>query len=189
MVIGSGGHGHGKEGGASPKAAKSGGGLSGGTMDPNGYSVVGSMSNICKGCTVLAGKVDVVFENGTRADLQSGIYLHHLVAIDMSKKAPPFVKNCPGIASSISPFLGGAVDGFTQYYTTPDGKFESGYQIQNSNFMMQAEMVNYRPEQQKVYIQVDIEYMPGKWGSDASQATLAATGMYGAKIPLLSINV
>jgi hypothetical protein len=41
---------------------------------------------------------------------------------------------------------------------------------------LQSEIVNYRKEAQEVYIQIDMEYMPGKWGSDAQQSTLAATG-------------
>jgi hypothetical protein len=38
-------------------------------------------------------------------------------------------------------------------------------------------MVNYRKEPQEIYVQMDVEYMPGKIGNDAMQFTLAATGM------------
>jgi hypothetical protein len=174
--------------GGSPKGGSPKGGASGGLtdmlalisgskpMDPNGFGLVKRLSTgMCKDCTVLSGKTDVVFENGTRADLSSGVYLHHVVAMDVSKPVPTFVNGCGSIASSFSPFLGGAVDGFTQYYTTPDGKFNSGYYIKDDTFIMQAELVNYRKEPQKVYIQMDIEYVPGKVGSDATQSTLAAT--------------
>lgn len=61
-------------------------------------------------------------------------------------------------------------------YTTPDGKFPSGYYIKDNRFLMQAEIVNYRREPQDVYIQIDMEYMEGQYGTDAQQFTLAATG-------------
>jgi hypothetical protein len=63
-----------------------------------------------------------------------------------------------------------------QYYTTPDGKFKSGYFVDNNKFMMQAEMINYRPEEQTVYILADLEYVDGHVGGDATQGVLAATG-------------
>jgi hypothetical protein len=37
-------------------------------------------------------------------------------------------------------------------------------------------MVNYRKEPQEIFVQMDVEYMPGKVGNDAMQFTLAATG-------------
>ena len=63
-----------------------------------------------------------------------------------------------------------------QYYTTPDGKFNSGYFIDNNKFMMQVEMINYRPEEQTVYVLADLEYVDGHVGGDALQGTLGATG-------------
>lgn len=64
-------------------------------------------------------------------------------------------------------------------YTTPDGTFNSGYYIQENNFMMQAEMINYRKEEQRVYIETDIEFVNGKQGSDSEQGVLSATGCDG----------
>lgn len=37
-------------------------------------------------------------------------------------------------------------------------------------------MVNYNKVEQEVFVQMDVEYMPGKVGNDAMQYTLAATG-------------
>jgi hypothetical protein len=42
--------------------------------------------------------------------------------------------------------------------------------------MMQVEMINYRPEEQTVYILADLEYVDGHVGGDATQGVLAATG-------------
>ena len=74
----------------------------------------------------------------------------------MTKDIPTFVKGCGGIAASFSPFIGGAVDAFTQYYTTEDGKvshyfslydryklmkdiqFDSGFYIKDDLLFMQV---------------------------------------------------
>ncbi|KAF2404354.1 hypothetical protein EJ06DRAFT_518776 [Trichodelitschia bisporula] len=172
-------------GGAAPAAPKAAGGGFGDTlsllagqkpMDPNGWSTTKRLATgLCKDCTVLSGKTTVVFENGTRADLSKGVYLHHVIAMDVTKPVKSYITGCPGIASSISPFLGGAVDEFRQWYTTPDGQLKAGFYIKNDEFIMQAELVNYHPEPQNVFLQMDIEWVPGKYGPDASQATLAAT--------------
>lgn len=102
-------------------------------MDPNGFTIMKTITGFCTDCTVLSEKTDVVFTNGTRASIAGGVYLHHVVAMDLSKKADAMTTNCPedykeGKALKglpVSGFLGGAVDEFTQYFTTPDGKFES----------------------------------------------------------------
>jgi hypothetical protein len=67
-------------------------------MDPNGFSTMRILADgaMCTNCTVLTGKMDVVFENGTRADIKSGVYLHHVVTIDLTKQKKNFVSECPG---------------------------------------------------------------------------------------------
>jgi hypothetical protein len=208
------GHSHGGPGmGAAPGAAPGArpNPLLTGAMDPNGFSINKMMrrGSLCKDCTVLSGKMTVVFENGTRADIGGGVYLHHSVAIDISKSIGGFVSACPlgenamindllkkGGAGGINTFIGGAVvsalskqllciylldllqDEFTQFYTTPDGKFNSGYYIKDNDFALQAEIINYRSTEQSVYIQTDLEYLPGKVGSDAEQGILSAVGEF-----------
>jgi len=49
--------------------------------------------------------------------------------MDMTKTVPTFVKGCGGVAGSFSPFIGGAVDGFTQYFTSEDGKVSRFFQL------------------------------------------------------------
>jgi hypothetical protein len=106
----------------------------------------------------------------------------------MSKSSRGFATACPTNSTSllagkqsggVNVFIGGAVDNFTQMYTTPNGLFNSGYYIKENNFMMQAEMINYRKEEQIVYVETDIEYVLGKQGSDSEQGVLSATGCDG----------
>jgi hypothetical protein len=145
-------------------------------MDPNGYGFIRRLSSgICKNCTVLAGRTSVTFENGTEAGVANGVYIHHAFTMDVTKPVPTFITNCGDVAGAISPFLGAGVDDFTQYYTTPDGKFPSGFYIKDDTFIMQAEIVNYKSVPQKIFIDMDIEYVPGRVGSDATQAFISAT--------------
>jgi len=73
-------------------------------------------------------------------------------------------------------FLGGAVNEYTTWYTTPDGKLDSGYYIKNNTFAVQSEVVNYRKDPQKVYLTMDLEYLPGKVGRDSLFTLLTVTG-------------
>jgi hypothetical protein len=174
-------------GGAPPKPIDVGALLSSGKpMDPAGFLTTRRIQGgFCSDCTVLAGKTTTVFADGSRATIAQGVYLHHAIAIDVTKPPTGSLPACPSVSGSsgggggvaaFSPFLGGAVDEFTQLYTTPDGRFRSGYYIANNTFLLQAEIVNYRPTEQEVFVEVDVEFVPGRAGQDASQGTLAATG-------------
>jgi hypothetical protein len=66
-------------------------------MDPNGFAFTRMMKKgaFCSDCTVLGGKMIVVFDNGTRADIGGGVYLHHSIALDTSKRLSGFITSCP----------------------------------------------------------------------------------------------
>jgi hypothetical protein len=50
-------------------------------MDPNGFIVSMTVKEgFCSDCTVLAGKADITFEDGKRADVADGVYLHHILS-------------------------------------------------------------------------------------------------------------
>ena len=40
-------------------------------------------------------------------------------------------------------------------------------------------MINYLKEEQTVYVEIDLEYVPGKQGGDAEQGVLSAVGCNG----------
>jgi hypothetical protein len=179
-------------------------------MDPDGFPFAKTLDGgLCTDCTMLAGKADVVFENGTRADIANGVYLHHVISSLAGKPTSQWVSSCPGGAatdlSKLLPkglekllppgtdlskldiaklrggagFVGGAVDEFTDYYTTQDGKFDSGYYIPPGvKATMSGEIINYLKEPQQVYIQFDIEYVPGHVGTEAIKAALSVEGTF-----------
>jgi hypothetical protein len=170
-------------------------------MDPNGtpFSMMVN-SGYCTDCTVLAAQVDVVFENGTRADIVNGVYLHHLVAGMMGnttgKGSGSWIDMCPkpkggakpsglaGLLSSLGSsfsagggFVGGAVDEFVDYFTSVGGDIDSGYFIPlNSRMFLSGEIINYVTVLQNVYVRLDIEWVPGKQGVDAIKTPINVEG-------------
>jgi hypothetical protein len=145
-------------------------------MDPNGFGFIKRLSSgVCKDCTILAGTMRVVSESGKILGVSDGIYIHHAVTMDVSKSVKSYITGCGDVAGMLSAFVGAGVDDFTQHYTTPDGKFPSGYYVKDDTFLMQVELVNYNDKPQKVFINMELDYVPGKVGGDATQAFLSAT--------------
>jgi hypothetical protein len=98
-------------------------------MDLDGFIITNNLHDgICTKCTGLAGKVDIIFGDGTRADVKDGIYLRHILMFDQPKVLPDFVY-CPARSNSFlanlmsnplgSAFLGAAVNEFMILYTKP----------------------------------------------------------------------
>jgi hypothetical protein len=67
-------------------------------QDPNGWTTHRTFkgSEVCQNCTVLSARSDVVFENGTRADISHGIYLHHVASLNLSPHTMVnWIAQCP----------------------------------------------------------------------------------------------
>ncbi|QDS76950.1 hypothetical protein FKW77_005158 [Venturia effusa] len=142
-------------------------------------------------CTVLAGKVGVMFADpadaGKKAGPENGIYIHHILTSDSTKKEKPWISNCGSKtmpALNIAGLLGGtafvgtgedsSADG--ALYTTEDGTRDQGFHIgERDAFSIWAQLVNYNKEDKKVYVTYDLEWVPGKLGDDVKTATLTAT--------------
>jgi hypothetical protein len=152
------------------------------TVFNEGVMYMENIQGFCSDCTVLAAKADLHFLNGTRVTISHGIYDHHVVVLDTSKMLLPWYL-CDGQSGYGRVFNSGfmitGVAEIKNLFTTPDGKFKSGYYIpQNAAFMMNAELINYRKENQEVYVTTDIEYLDGKQPDylDASMSLLSVTG-------------
>jgi Stress up-regulated Nod 19 len=134
-------------------------------MDPNSVQINLPLAGFCKNCSVLYGKATLFFENGTQANVEHGVYEHHVVVVDLGKpKKVPFYL-CQGQKGFLGSFPGSGFivsgnDIANNMFTTPDGTFNSGYNMRNPRIAMQAELVNYRPEKQKVFIALEYEYLP-----------------------------
>lgn len=174
------------------------------SMDPEGFNFIHqAKEGVCRDCSVLASKIDIVFENGTRADIASGVYLHHIVTLNMATRKTkanlldmPFgfcagsdtamkVAGAFGKVTSLfrqntntAIFGFAAVDEFKQLFTSADGKFDSGYYLgQDDKMLLQGEIINYLPTPQKVFLQMDLEFMPGRIGKEAITVVSNVQGM------------
>ena len=145
----------------------------------------------CKNCTVLKGHVGIENMDGTPADPKTGVYIHHILTFDTSKKSKNFVSGCQGgLAGAVgmmgSKFIGSGEDNnnVAVWYTARDGSSPSGFHVgANDNFMANVDLVNYAAEK-KVYLTMELEYMKGKTGMDATETLLSVTGCGVASIKL-----
>jgi hypothetical protein len=150
-------------------------------------------------CTVLAAQVGIVYANGKPANPSNGmspcrrrsnapgIYIHHILTSDSTKKQTPWISNCGNPNArplNIAGLLGGTAfigtgEDSTEggaVYTSDDGTRNTGYHIGAADtFTGWAEVVNYNKEAKKVYVFYDLEWVPGIVGEDVKTATLTAT--------------
>jgi hypothetical protein len=138
---------------------------------------------------VIAGKADLHFLNGTRATIaSSGVYNHHLLVIDQTKRLLPWYL-CSGQtdlgSSKSSGFLITGVAEATNRFSIPNAPFTSGYLLPPAtpsspahSFQLNAELINYRAATQPIYVTAETEYLPGiaPGTLDASTSLLSITG-------------
>lgn len=145
------------------------GGMGGMLEDANGQNMMLMMSNgFPRNATVLAGKVGLSFLDGSVADETKGVYIHHVITQDTSKKVAPFVTFCDSKAISTGAgisdrLMGGLGAGFLgtgddnknmqTYYTTPDGKYDAGFHLgTKDSFVANVMTVNYNTSPKQVYL-------------------------------------
>jgi len=147
-------------------------------------------------CTVIAAQVGVVYADGKPANPSNGIYIHHILTSDSTKRQANWVSNCGNPNSppvNIAGLLGGTAfvgtgedssDGGA-LYTSEDGTRNTGYHIQAGDiFTGWAEIVNYNKVAKQIYVYYDLEWVPGIVGDDVKTVTLTATcgGMPGIRL-------
>jgi hypothetical protein len=165
-------------------------------QDPNGWTEYRTYkaSEICTNCTVLSIKADIVYENGTRADVSHGLYLHHHASLNMGlHNQVNWVNMCANKDTTYSGInlqrfapkmipMGqilalAAVDEYTNYFTAKDGKTNSGFTLNPDDVVFSmTEVVNYANHEQKIYVQLDIDYVDGQPEKEASYTSMSFTG-------------
>jgi len=151
------------------------------------YTMPRTLCNSKGPCTVLAAQVGVVYTNGQPANPSNGIYIHHILTSDSTKKQTPWISNCGNPNArplNIAGLLGGTAFIGTgedsseggAVYTSEDGKRNTGYHIgARDTFTGWAEIVNYNKQAKQIYVYYDLEWVPGIVGDDVKTVTLTAT--------------
>ena len=143
---------------------------------------------------ILTAKSGLEFEDGSPALFANGVYVHHILIADLNKPTAPFalcpVSRQPGEAAWVQ-WAGYILDalgaGLIQvgndanhdpnFFGTKGGNVKAAYMTgKDDTFLLQAEIVNYRKEPQRVFLQFDVEYLPGKVGGEAVTAFTTTTG-------------
>ncbi|KAF2435217.1 hypothetical protein EJ08DRAFT_656841 [Tothia fuscella] len=135
-------------------------------MDPNSETFNYIATGIPLDATLLFSSNTLQYIDGKIADQASGVYNHHVAFIDLNKSTPLF-SSCPGPAAMFtktpSTIMGASEEIGQSAYSTPDGKFNSGYYIgKNDKIIMSGEVVNYTNDTKVIYSVSDIEYIPGR---------------------------
>ncbi|KAF1816595.1 hypothetical protein P152DRAFT_493004 [Eremomyces bilateralis CBS 781.70] len=191
------------------------------TLDPNGSAFSGVLEGLCKNCIILFGSTDLTYENGSHADIATGVYNHHVFIGNMGKTTPnPF--NCstenlpplPGASTTpaagseagghsngsesnmdshshshskrqfagLTQIMGSGDDGTPIDYFVRKGNLKAGsYVSPTDRIIHSSEFVNYRKEEQSVYITIQYEYVPGRpeGYKDASMTSVSVLGCRG----------
>jgi hypothetical protein len=165
-------------------------------QDPNGWTLHRTFKakDLCHNCTVLGVKADLVYENGTRVDISRGVYLHHHASLNLGRHTDVYWLNqCPNsqttrfginfqdfiprLVPSIQILALATVDEYTNYFTSKDGKVDSGLPVNPEDTVyMMTEVVNYAKQDHKIFIQLDVEYVERKFEKETTYTSLSFTG-------------
>jgi hypothetical protein len=106
-------------------------------MDPKGNTWNNIAAGLPTDITVLSSNTTLQYEDGSTADISSGVYNHRVMFFDVSRKSPiplvcdPSTKSkADGPPVGVSVLMGTSADTGTTgatTFTTPDGMFNSGY--------------------------------------------------------------
>lgn len=164
-------------------------------MDPNGEGRLSTWKEgFCHGCTVLGGVIGLEVENGTNA-LDSGVYIHHILSFDTTKKTETFASRCATEDGEPSTGLGGLIDDLSgligtmfigvgedngnemKIFSNEASEIESGFHIgPDDELTANIDLVNYGKAPIDVYVTLDIEFIDGQEGEDAYSTLLDIAG-------------
>jgi hypothetical protein len=150
-------------------------------MDPNGQAGIVTLSKgICTKCSILSARFLLTYADGSEASPANGVYIHHFVSYDTTKPVRDPIPGCNGgFPGMRAPFIDRGEDSgqtdtvFTT--TTAKSSFDSGYHMDSGALTVQYDMVNYREETKKIYINLELEYKDGQTGKDAGHSLKSVT--------------
>lgn len=148
-------------------------------MDPKADVILRTLKGLPDNAAILSGRLDTVFEDGSKADISKGIYIHHLLIADVGKTTAPFAF-CPNghnqkdfrswSASHIVEAIGAGLIqsgndqvGTPIVYAASSGNIKSAFLTGwDDSFALEAEVVNYNQDNTTIYFTMETEFLPEK---------------------------
>ena len=155
------------------------------SMDPKGQGGITSISGgICSDCPILSGHFRLTAALDKEVGPKDGIYIHHMVSFDTSKKFENPIGSCGGkglggLGGGMAAFVDRGEDSgeMETIFTSQDGKYNSGYHMGKSEkFTVQYDLVNYKAKPMDIYLNLEYEYLPGIVGKDAGHTLKSVSG-------------
>jgi len=155
------------------------GGMGGmmGEADAQNFAAMFNGAKLCGTCTVLSGQIKMTNAAGeVLTPDKGGLYVHHILT-NARVSQSGFVNSLLGNAMGAG-FVGAGDDnGNTPFIYTPrDGSLDSGFYVSpETGFTAQIVLVNYLDKPQQVYLNYDLEYLPGHVGKRVKSMLLSAS--------------
>jgi hypothetical protein len=117
--------------------------------------------------TVLETTSELQDDTFKRAETKNGIYNHHNVFMDFAKPPTPAFGCDNGKIPATAPmsvFMAGATeDGHLTFGAATGSSVKSGYYLaKDRQILNMIDVINYNDVEKTVYVQGEIEYLPGK---------------------------
>jgi len=147
-------------------------------------------AGFCKSCTVLKGNIALQNLDGSPGVPKngSGVYIHHILTTS-SKRSTSFWAGNGGCRPMLdglgAKFVGSGEDNnnVPVWYTTQDGSHTGGFHINSmDSFSMEADLVSLNAAESKIYITIDMEYLPGIVGGDTRESLVDVSWCGGERV-------
>jgi len=148
-----------------------------GPMGMTGFNMdnVNNLPMPCRGCTYTYVKGDMVYKNGTSANVGNGAYMHHITLVSMPKgkfSLDGLRQGLQGITNGAPKLSGNRVDpsssGFKPLYLIGNERLpltfpNAGvYLSTNASITLSVQLQNLEKDVKEVYIDMDYDYLLGQ---------------------------
>jgi hypothetical protein len=137
------------------------------SLDPAGTSYVQALGDdFPTDSTLLFSTLKVLGKDGKEISIAGGLYPHHVVFFSTSKLGITDYFACNGTAMKtpiLPTFIGASAENVNDYFADPKSDINTGYYLpKDDKILFQIDIVNYKDEDQFIFLEPEIEYIPGK---------------------------
>lgn len=162
-----------------------------GSLDPKGQSDLytitkGPCHDVEGGCTVLSVHWQLEHaDSGKLASPENNVYIHHMLSFDTTKKPNSplggFLGNNNQQLASIAGSAFGdrgedSGDTATTFVSANSSQLGGYHMKKEARLFVQTDLVNYDDKQKKLFLVLEVEYLPGQVGHDAGASLKTVRG-------------